>query len=273
MGNKISIIIPCYNDGKYIIDALESLNLEKNKNVFEVIIVDDGSDDPFTIKNLSNISNNGYLVLRQNHRGLAAARNLAIRHSTSDYILPLDSDNKIVPEVFLKAHEIMEKKSTIDVVYTHAILFGEKSALWENDEYDLKKILQSNYIDACALIRKRALIEVDFYSEDMPVMGHEDWELWIKLGVKKKNFYLLREPGFYYRVHYDSMVNTISSPRVNETYSYIFKKHSDTVLGLYFEFISEVEKNAKKLNEREVYIKKNKIKHIIKIILGKKIFS
>lgn len=98
---RISVIIPCFNDGKYIEEALASLQLERNQGKLEVIIVNDGSTDGLTLDTLNRIRGRGISVIEQVNQGPAVARSTGIQQAAGDYILPLDSDNKIDPDVFL----------------------------------------------------------------------------------------------------------------------------------------------------------------------------
>ena len=57
---KVSVIIPCYNHGKYILDAINSVEKVEDKSLYELIIVNDGSTDEFTNKQLQELADKGY---------------------------------------------------------------------------------------------------------------------------------------------------------------------------------------------------------------------
>jgi len=99
----ISIITACYNQGNFLKEAFASIELEKHKNVFEHIVINDGSTDPETIEILREFENRGVKVIHQQNKGLGAARNAGIKISKGKYILPLDCDNKIEPSVMIEA--------------------------------------------------------------------------------------------------------------------------------------------------------------------------
>ncbi|HEY8916042.1 MAG TPA: glycosyltransferase family 2 protein, partial [Chitinophaga sp.] len=91
MGNPIvSIIIPCYNQGHFLQDALKSL-AACDADLYELIIVNDGSTDAATNTYLRELSNQGYHVIFQENQGLGAARNTGIRAAKGRYLLPLDA--------------------------------------------------------------------------------------------------------------------------------------------------------------------------------------
>src|SRR5688572_23321549 len=122
----ISVVIPCFNHGHFIAEAITSVQQDKYQE-FEIIVVDDGSTDDTAsvVKNFAEVK-----YIYQENRGLAAARNYGIHHARGRYILPLDSDNKIIPEVFLEAAEKMNDDEVIDAVYTNAHYFGDKEDEW-----------------------------------------------------------------------------------------------------------------------------------------------
>src|SRR5437764_7529473 len=92
---KVSIVIPCFNHGPMLREALASLEEVRNENLLEVIIVDDGSSDAETIRILKEVAEAGYNVVSQPNGGLGAARNAGIRRAKGEFILPLDSDNRL----------------------------------------------------------------------------------------------------------------------------------------------------------------------------------
>ena len=145
---RISVVIPCYNQGHYIDDALNSLQNCDNR-LFEIIIVNDGSEDDFTRRRLSELESEGYIVINQENKGLSAARNTGIEKAKGDYILPLDADNKIRGDYFFKAIRIMDEDNSVAVVYGNAAFFGEKEGEWIVGDFNLQKLMICNYIDAC----------------------------------------------------------------------------------------------------------------------------
>ena len=93
---SVSIVIPCYNDGKYLREAVSSA-LSQTYPHIEVIVVDDYSTDPHTQNILSQLVQEGIKVIKtqSGKKGLPAARNTGIAQASGVYILPLDADDKI----------------------------------------------------------------------------------------------------------------------------------------------------------------------------------
>jgi glycosyltransferase involved in cell wall biosynthesis len=254
----ISIITACYNQGNFLKEAFTSIELEKHKNIFEHIVINDGSTDEETIKICNELESQGVKVIHQQNKGLGAARNAGIKISTGKYILPLDSDNKIDPEIMIEAAQKMEQNEKINVVYTDAKYFGARNNDWIVGEFSIPKMLFCNFIDACALIRKSILDEDNCYDGDMPAMGHEDWELWVRISLTKNGFYYFRRFGFYYRVREDSMSATISNPNFIWNRQYIYNKHA-TLIAEFMRSLGQ-EKGIKRFITRS----KNFARRIIK---------
>lgn len=220
----VSIIIPCYNQGIFLDEALQSVSQGTGKGLSEIIIVNDGSTDESTLNRLKELSAKGYTVINQTNKGLGAARNAGIRAATGTYILPLDSDNKIKSEYILEGIKLLDSDPSLDVVYSNAEYFGEKKGIWESGEFNLQRLMIENYIDACAIFRKSTWEKVGGYDEKMPVMGYEDWDLWLKIAFQNGKFTFVNKALFYYRYSAKSMIRSVQKDRLFVAYEYMEKK-------------------------------------------------
>ena len=237
---KVSIVIPCFNQGPMLREALASVEQLRNANVLEVIVVDDGSSDIETKRILSEVIKADYCLVSQPNRGLGAARNTGIRRAKGEFILPLDSDNRLRDAYLNEGTSLLTNDSGIDVIYSDAEYFGDKDGRWYVPDFDVLSLLRTNFIDACALYRKQLWQELGGYDEHMPLMGWEDWDFWLRVAAHGGTFFHLSKIGFDYRVRSDSMiVKTIGfdyrvqkdpsnvrriSPRLAEVVKYIFGK-------------------------------------------------
>lgn len=256
MSVLISIITPCFNKGQYINEALESVNTINTSYSFEHIIVNDGSTDERTITELNNLQAKGYHVIHQENMGPAAARNTALAVSKGKYILPLDSDNKLSDTYLTTAIDILEREKEIDVIYGNSLFFGNENYYNKIHEFNIYKILEENYIDTCAVIRKSMLEKVNGY--DIKInRGHEDWELWVNIFFNGGKFYYLDELCFYYRVT-DNSLRLSVSPKSIENRQYIIKKQADNLLAFFKDNYWRME-----------YLKKNRLKGSLSILLNK----
>jgi glycosyltransferase involved in cell wall biosynthesis len=223
---QVSIIIPCFNQGDYLEEALQSIFQCGDKNSFEVIIVNDGSTDSATITKLNQLAAKGYNIINQANKGLGAARNAGIKAASGKYILPLDSDNKIRPEYISEGIRLLDEDSALDVVYGNAEYFGEKSGIWESSEFNLQHLMIENYIDACAVFRKSTWERVGGYDENMPIMGYEDWDLWLRIAFQNGKFRYVDKVLFDYRYSAQSMINSLNKDKLSVIFDYMEKKHS-----------------------------------------------
>ncbi len=263
---KVSIITPCYNHGKYLDEMINSVE-DTIKNLdYELIIVNDGSTDEFTINKLADLSEKGYNIIHQQNQGLGAARNKAISHSKGEYIVPLDADNKLNVGFVEKCVAILETQPQFDVVYTDCIFFGDKKGYSKVGEYNILKLIYDNYIDACAIYRKKAWEQYGGYDINMPAMGHEDWELWLRMSFGGAKFYYLPIPGFYYRVLSSSMLRSVTIPNKEKNIQYVFNKYKDYIIQYYRPLYELYSKHDWAIN---VYMKKNKLKSATKILFNK----
>lgn len=223
----ISVVIPCYNQGKYLKDALQSLSI-CDPSLFETIIVNDGSTDDFTNDYTKELSENGHQVIFQDNQGLGAARNNGIMQSRGDFILPLDADNKVRPEYLEIGIEVLQTRPEVSVVYGNANYFGGKSGLLRPGNFNLQKLMLGNFIDACAVIRKSTIEYVGYY-DNMKIMGYEDWDLWLRIAFKDFNFHYVDQTLFDYRVSDNSMMKdlNLNIARQNEIEAYFKLKYAD----------------------------------------------
>lgn len=220
----ISVVIPCYNHGLYIEEAVESVENAKDKYPVEIIIVNDGSIDDHTISVFKKLEARGYFVLHQKNGGLGNARNNGIKLAKGKYILPLDSDNKVLYPYLNDAVDILEKNMGIDIVYGNANYLGNLNGVWYNKCFSLISLMNSNYIDACAIYKKSVWEQVNGYDENMPYNGIEDWDFWLSAGFKNCQFFYLEKSCFEYRVLSNSMIRQIDERKSAELDRYLRSK-------------------------------------------------
>jgi len=223
----VSVVIPCFNHGHFIRDAINSVE-KCDPSVYELIIVNDGSTDPHTQRVMKELESAGYRVINQTNQGLAAARNNGIRAGKGRYVLPLDADNLIRPNYIYAATKILDEFPAVAVVYGRAAYFGEKTTrrFDMGGEFDLFRLLKDNYIDACTVIRKSVFEECGGFDGEMPCQGYEDWDLWLTLAARGHKFRFVDEILFDYRIRRDSMIhNAVAQERFTEIFDYFCQKH------------------------------------------------
>ena len=101
----VTVIIPCFNDGKYVLEALNSI-FNQTLQAVKIIIVDDGSNVE-TQKILKTIYNPNVQIIHQENKGVSNARNTGINLATTDYILTLDADDYFEPSFIEKSVKVL----------------------------------------------------------------------------------------------------------------------------------------------------------------------
>lgn len=223
--DKVSVIMPCFNDGMYIEEAIDSVLAQTYKNI-EIIIIDDGSDDQRTIEILDRINNPAIRILHSKRLRPAGARNYGITEATGKYILPVDSDDRIEPTYVEKAVEILEKNKQMGVVYCYADLFGEKSGRWELPDYSFDTMLLDNVVFVTALFYKEDWEKVGGFNTKMKA-GMEDYDFWLSLLEMGRDIYQIPEILFHYRIKPVSRTTQFQDSCVSkqETYRDIYYNH------------------------------------------------
>lgn len=208
----VSVIVPCYNYGKFLPYTLQSVMKQTYTN-WECIIVNDGStDDTETIAKQYVNSDNRFVYLYQPNQGLAAARNTGIRHAKGKYIQLLDADDLIEECKFELQVNFLEKNDSVDIMYGDAAFFQSDQpdvhlAARKRDERSnneqkvsgkgqkmIQKIARDNFIEVSAPLLKRSVFDkVGFF--DVTYRSYEDWLFWFKCAVAEMEFAYQPIPG------------------------------------------------------------------------------
>lgn len=195
---KVSVIMPCYNLGQYLDEAVESVLAQTCQN-FEIVIVNDGSTDVETNALLADYRRPKTRVIHAAHGGVSAARNLAIAQSTGSYLCALDADDRLEPTYFEKAVSILDAEPETTFVSSWLRTFGDEDWEWKPERCDLPTVLWEDTILTASLVRREAVVAVGGYDTQMPLQGLEDWDLWLTLTERGYHGVILREVLFNYR--------------------------------------------------------------------------
>ena len=203
---RVSLIMPVYNLGRFLDEAVDSA-MAQTFGDFELIIIDDGSTDAATIALLDGYSRPRTQVVRTEHRGVVAARNLGIARARGEYLSFFDADDRMGPRFLERTVAALDTDSGLSFASTWVRLFGEEDWDWKADACDLVTLLHDCSVATAALVRRAAVMEVGGFDPDME-HGHEDWDLWLSLVERGHRGAILPEVLFHYRrrSHSRSMV-------------------------------------------------------------------
>jgi glycosyltransferase involved in cell wall biosynthesis len=226
---KISVIIPCYNQGCYLDDAVGSV-LNQTFDDYEIVIVNDGSTDDQTLKILADFKAPKTRIVHTVNQGLSSARNNGIKASDGVYILPLDADDKIGRTYLEEANNILDNNSNVGIVYCLAELFGDKRGRWNLPEYSLKNIMRDNVIFCSALFRRNDWELIGGYNSNMKY-GWEDYDFWLSLIERHRNVVQINKVLFFYRVKRKSMLKAITKEQYVHLHVQLFNNHRELFLN------------------------------------------
>lgn len=205
----VSIIVPCYNQGEYLSEALNSL-IAQSYPYWECVIMDDGSTDNSKSIALSFCEKDKrFSYFWQENQGLSMTRNNGIKRSHGEYILPLDADDKIHPNYLGLAVEILDHQKDIAIVYSRAELFGARSGEWYLPDFNMDDFMKENCIFCSAMYRRKDYNRTVGYNPNMKG-GWEDWDFWLSLMENGGNVYKLPYKLFYYRIKNASMAISLN---------------------------------------------------------------
>ena len=180
---KISVVIPTFNRINLVARAIDSV-LKQSLNPYEIIVVDDGSDDG-TSEMIQNKYKSIKLIQQQNN-GVSAARNNGIKHAKGDWIALLDSDDEWTEKKLENQVDRLIKTPEYDFCHTNEIWI--RNGVRVNQRKKHKKYggyIFGKCLDICrispssVLFRKNILDQVGWFDNQLPVC--EDYDLWLRI--------------------------------------------------------------------------------------------
>lgn len=223
---RVAIVVPCFNHGEFLPEALASVEAQTLQEI-ELVIVDDGSSDPGTLEVLDGCRREGRRVIRTDNRGLPAARNTGIRATTAGYVCALDADDRLAPAWLEKASAVLDSRPDLAFVSHWLRAFGAEEWEWKPERCDFPTLLAFNTVNGAALVRRAALDEVGGFDERF-TRGCEDWDLWISLVERGRNGVILPEALFEYRRRPGSMSRVMMGSGVHvEVLEQLVRKHEE----------------------------------------------
>ena len=195
---KLSVIVPVYNQEKYIARCLRSLVRQSmDRKEYEIIVINDGSTDK-TSKILEQFSEYITLIEIEKNCGLPATLNKGIKKSLSKYMVRVDSDD-YVNEDFLKfLYSFISQNNNFDAVSCDYFLVDDKEEILSRENSENKPI-------GCGIIFKsQQILELGLYDENL--LLHEDIDL-RKRFEKKYKVIRLPLPLYRYRKHETNITN------------------------------------------------------------------
>jgi glycosyltransferase involved in cell wall biosynthesis len=237
----VSVIIPCYNYGKYLSESIESAINQTYKNI-EITIIDDGSTDNSAkigkkyAKKYPNVK-----YVHQPNKGIVATRNRCLKEAEGEYLVMLDADDFLDPNYVEETVKLAEKDG-LDIVYTNMKTFDLEDNKTNFSQFNIEELKNRNYIHISSLIRTSKAKKYKF-DEKLAGKTHEDWDFFLNMCLTGAAAGLCKGTFLNYRIHGKGRNNRAETDENKfeyiTTYLYILRKHNTATKHLSGKLIGE----------------------------------
>lgn len=185
----VSIVIPAYNVSGYISETLAS-GLSQNFTNYEIIVINDGSPDTRELEVMLKPFFDNIVYLKQTNGGASVARNTGILFARGELIAFLDGDDLWLPR-YLETQVKFISDNDLELAYADAFLFD--NPIWEGKTYmqtspsigkvSCESLIRGscNVITSGTIAKRRRILDVGGFDENLPRIGMEDFDLWFRL--------------------------------------------------------------------------------------------
>jgi len=222
MDTSISVIVPCYNYGKYLHETLESI-LSQSVAPLEVIVVSDGAID----NSVEVAKRFPVKIIEKENGGLSSARNAGIKVAEGKFIMSVDSDDILRPDCLKEHIKLADEKS---IVTCGLMAFGSENYTARPQKATIDILLKTNVIYSNTLFPKKAWEDAGGFDEsEIMRLGWEDREFWLRVigaGYESK---IGDYVGLLWRRHPQTMSDTTANPNHEKLQNYIYEKNKHLI--------------------------------------------
>jgi glycosyltransferase involved in cell wall biosynthesis len=235
----LSVVIPFFNLGNYLEDALKSFEYLQDVP-FEIIVVNDGSDDRNSLDTLKKLRERyRFRLERTRNQGLAASRNTGAQLARGEFLAFLDADDCMDPKLYRQALMILHQYKNVSYVGCWAEYFGDDQNYWPTWNPEPPYAMVHNPINTGALVYRRADFLRYGLNDTAIAFILEDYDSMLSMLENGCRGVAIPEPYFKYRVRSDSMFHTTNDSFKIWTYQQLAQKHqalytayAEDILGL-----------------------------------------
>ena len=190
--SRVAVVIPCFNDGATLEEAVRSV---EQQEACELTIVDDGSTEQPTLQLLDRLRSDGVHVIRQENRGLAAARMAGVAATTAPYVQPLDADDLLVPGALTVLADALDADPRAAAAWGDVAFFGEFELVARTaDRLDPWTIWYLDELPGTSMVRRTVLAQTGGWRFEN---AYEDWDFWMT--VAEQGLDGVRVPSVIFR--------------------------------------------------------------------------
>lgn len=173
----VSVVVPCHNYGRFLAEAVDSIE-RQTRPADEIVIVDDGSTDETSevIEGLGRTLRTEFVVVaRHPARGAAQTFNDGVRASRGDLVVILSADDRLSDRYLEEMEEAMADPE-VAFAYAEARMFGVVDTVRPAPPFNARELARGNYVNGSAIFRRSMFDAVDGFKPDLQ---WEDWEFWL----------------------------------------------------------------------------------------------
>jgi glycosyltransferase involved in cell wall biosynthesis len=217
---RVAVIIPCFNDGGTLEDAVASALMQEES---ELVVIDDGSTDIATLAVLEGLERRGIRVLHQPNRGVAAARMAGVHATSAPYVIPLDADDDLLPGALTVLADALDSQPEAAAAWGILEMFGDVRVRFMTAEaIDPWLITYVNALPITAMFRRAALLAAGGWQLRL---GYEDWDFWMALAERGFEGVRVPQVTHRYRLHGPRKWRSEVSRRHDEIYAELRRRH------------------------------------------------
>jgi hypothetical protein len=209
---EVSVIVTLFDYEQLVTETLESIVASQGVD-FEIVVVDDHSRDDgrAVVQRFMEAHPDVPMLLLGSdiNRGLPTSRNLAFANARAAKVMVMDADNMVYPSCLRKLAETLDANPAAAFAYATLECFGERPGVASAKAWYPGWLVEANYIDAQAMLRKDAWERIGGYrTDDTLVFGWEDWELWLRFASAGEHGVHVPQMLGRYRTQAESMITT-----------------------------------------------------------------
>lgn len=218
---RISVLVPCYNYGRFLPAAVGSALAQEDVDV-DILIVDDASSDGSGDIAEALAADDSRIRVHRNltNRGNIATYNIGFLQLEGKYVFLLSADDMLTPGALSRAARLMEANPSVGFTYGSSIEFSEDPppaprlrprgwVVWNGHEWLADNCRRGTNVIAAsdALVRRTVLERVGGYRQDLPHSGDHEW--WMRAAQVADVGMVSGVDQYYYRVHGHNMSRTV----------------------------------------------------------------
>ncbi len=184
-----SIIIPTYNRASILKETILTV-LAQSYTDYEVLIIDDGSTDQ-TREAVENLGNDKVKYFYKANEERSIARNYGADKAKGEYLIFLDSDDKMKEDHLMSICEFIKKTQPVPqfIFAGYQILNPDQTSLYAygiTGFFNYKKLVYGNFLGCSSVIVNRNVFKKHYFDIDKGLILFEDWELWLRIISENK---------------------------------------------------------------------------------------